>query len=612
MKFHPEEMPQYLQDKSDQVKRRLEVFNELLEKGWLDVSLDEGNMDSIIRILDAAVIKLEGGTDEDLKVLDVKPEDKQKEEVEGHVDSLFSIESDSAPVVSKPKVDDGEESASKNEGVNGSGNNNETKEPGEDDSQEPSEAKHENGSSSDEPKEAPKSVIEETTGPLLLHKTTSIFFRNLPPNITREEVKAVCSKIPGFLRLCLAEPQIERKFFRRGWATFRNNVPIKKIIFGMQQLSFHNANCGAIQNRDLTRRIRWANGLASHMDTIRADLRCAAKIIYNLDKQRGLWITEKIESDQQESQLTTTFAEDSRNPLLQNITDYLVEEANAEEEELLGMEVGELDPEEADPASASFQRDEQIIRILDRMIYYLRIVHSLDYYQATEYPNEDKMPNRIGIMHCRGPTPTSKVTKKEIQEFIKSFEVKLSPFLTPPADVTEEEAQQLGVVTEEVAEEEYVKSLIKSSKTDRFECALEGKKFKGPEFVEKHIRSKHPQELAEVRKNAVYYRNYIMDAKRPQLPEHPSNRPQASSQSSKDSRSPSDRPLIPSTPPYLPLPQAWAGSAYGNYGGGYGVPRPHMPGYGMAPVGAPRPFYNPNRGNTTYRDIDRPDGGDYF
>ena len=33
-----------------------------------------------------------------------------------------------------------------------------------------------------------------------LHKTSSIFLKCLPASITREEVEAVCSKFPGFLR----------------------------------------------------------------------------------------------------------------------------------------------------------------------------------------------------------------------------------------------------------------------------------------------------------------------------------------------------------------------------------------------------------------------------
>ena len=52
---------------------------------------------------------------------------------------------------------------------------------------------------------------------------------------------------------------------------------------------------------------------------------------------------------------------------------------------------------------------------LDKMVLYLRLVHSIDYYAANEYPNEDEMPHRCGIMHARGepPGPTSKMTQND-------------------------------------------------------------------------------------------------------------------------------------------------------------------------------------------------------
>ena len=31
------------------------------------------------------------------------------------------------------------------------------------------------------------------------------------------------------------------------------------------------------------------------------------------------------------------------------------------------------------------------------MIFYLRMVHSIDFYNHSEYPNEDEMPNRSAI-----------------------------------------------------------------------------------------------------------------------------------------------------------------------------------------------------------------------
>jgi hypothetical protein len=110
----------------------------------------------------------------------------------------------------------------------------------------------------------------------------------------------------------------------------------------------------------------------------------------------------------------------SKNPVLKNITDYLIEEASAEEEELLGQ-ASSTDPvlaegsEAGDAANQSngstVERDDTLLRVLDKLLFYLRIVHSVDYYNHCEYPNEDEMPNRCGIMHARGIPPSSKVSR---------------------------------------------------------------------------------------------------------------------------------------------------------------------------------------------------------
>lgn len=52
-------------------------------------------------------------------------------------------------------------------------------------------------------------------------------------------------------------------------------------------------------------------------------------------------------------------------------------------------------------------------QVLDKLLLYLRIVHSVDYYNTSEYLNEDEMPNRCGIIHVRGPIPPNRVTHRE-------------------------------------------------------------------------------------------------------------------------------------------------------------------------------------------------------
>ncbi len=167
---------------------------------------------------------------------------------------------------------------------------------------------------------------------------------------------------------------------------------------------------GAIVNRDLSRRIRTVSGITSHKQVVRNDIRLAAKIIQNLDARLGLWENESDEIKMKEGPTNDsgmTFSGASRNPILFNITDFLIEEASAEEEELLGSSATE-EGEEAESAGG-VTRDDELIKVLDRLLFYLRIVHSVDYYNHCEYPNEDEMPNRCGIMHARGIPPSSKV-----------------------------------------------------------------------------------------------------------------------------------------------------------------------------------------------------------
>ena len=53
------------------------------------------------------------------------------------------------------------------------------------------------------------------------------------------------------------------------------------------------------------------------------------------------------------------------------------------------------------------------LQVLDRLLLYLRVVHSIDYYNTCEYPSEDHMPNRCGMVHVRGPIPPNRITHGE-------------------------------------------------------------------------------------------------------------------------------------------------------------------------------------------------------
>ncbi|RWS29686.1 Serrate RNA effector molecule-like protein [Leptotrombidium deliense] len=664
-RYHPEECGKRKAEMSASLSNRLQVFLDLFSSGLIDsVSIDVEKSEQITRLLDAAVIKLEGGSDFDLKALDENFEEEKSKEPEI---SLFDVDHKPAekpveenwPTENRKSIDN--EDASEDGEVKPAavktenGDEPSVKEAGETEdeiSQEPqidnfddsSRKSEENADVSteenktvvenikkeeediSEPSKVEEPVEDLNPKPRPLHKTASIFLRNLAPSITKQEVEVMCKKYPGFLRVAVADPQPERRFFRRGWVTFERNVNIREICWSLNSVRLRDCELGAIVNRDLSRRIRSVNGIASHKNVIRADIRHAAKIVFNLDQQKKLWEDgeqEKREDEKNndESATTPAFGFQSKNPLMKNITDYLIEEASAEEEELLGAEAGELENED-NSVGQSLERDENLIKVLDRLLLYLRIVHSLDYYNSSDYPNEDEMPNRIGIMHARGSPPSSKITTQEINEYIKNFETKILPFLQPPVIITAAEAIKLGKKDAEDEVEKFIKDNTQEISKDKWLCPLSGKKFKGPDFVRKHILNKQAERLEEVKKEVEYFNNYLMDPKRPQLPEHPSNRPQNNQGNQRDGHNASQNNQgmggtpwpVPHGPYPGPPPYMQYGPPRGGPPMGFGVMAGwNAPGRNYPPMGPPidyqrgagaRGRYGRRR---PYYDLDAPD-----
>lgn len=296
----------------------------------------------------------------------------------------------------------------------------------------------------------------------------------------------------GFLRVALADPQPERRWMRRGWVTFKRDANIKEICWNFNNIRLRDCELGAIVNRDLSRRIRLVNGITAHKQVVRSDIRISAKVVLHLDNRAGLWIEEEEKKEKPQQ----TFGFVSNNPVLNNITDYLIEEGSAEEEELLGLEP----TSDAQDAATTVDRDDSLIAVLDKIILYLRIVHSVDYYNHCEYPNEDEMPNRCGILHARGPPPTAKVSlyiaipnnfvlyillfQTDISQFIGApIESKMAHFLPekPSRDDNKNENKLINLALKDVDMEidKFVQANTRELAKDKWLCPLSGKKFKG-------------------------------------------------------------------------------------------------------------------------------------
>ncbi|XP_054851091.1 serrate RNA effector molecule homolog isoform X3 [Eublepharis macularius] len=658
-KYHPDEAGRRKQEAHNALQNRLNVFLYLMDNGWFEnLQLDIDKASVIIKVLDAAVIKMEGGTEIDLKILDQEEEEERQEKAEP------GKKEDSRPPDPERKgaeKDDKKEEAKKandeevtedkaKKSSEEEGKKTEKKEEpdkeakktshkrkrkrsGDDsydegsvsESDTESEGRHpaEEDKEGENPKEekvakegeeSPKAKEKEgEPKPRPLHKTCSLFMRNIAPNISQAEIVALCKRYPGFMRVALSDPQPERRFFRRGWVTFDRSVSIKDICWNLQNIRLRECELSPGVNRDLTRRVRNVNGITQHKQILRNDIKLAAKLIHTLDDRTQLWGVGETRPATEVSNLP------SQNPILKNITDYLIEEVSAEEEELLGKsgEPSEEPSKEGNPAEINVERDEKLVKVLDKLLLYLRIVHSVDYYNTSEYINEDEMPNRCGIIHVRGPIPPNRVTHGEVAEWEKTFEEKLTPLFSVRESLSEEEAQKMGKKDPEQEVEKFVTANTQELGKDKWLCPLSGKKFKGPEFVRKHIFNKHAEKIEEVKKEVAFFNNFLMDAKRPALPELKPNQPPAPGQG-----------LAPGLP-YPPQgPQGLMP---------YGQPRPPILGYGGGPPYTPAPYaagrgnYDTFRGQggylnkprnrmvrgdpraiVEYRDLDAPDDVDFF
>uniref|UniRef100_A0A3B3B9F3 Serrate RNA effector molecule homolog (Arabidopsis) n=1 Tax=Oryzias melastigma TaxID=30732 RepID=A0A3B3B9F3_ORYME len=605
-KYHPDEASRLKAEARSAVHNRLNVFTFLMENGWFDnVSLDIEQSPAIIRVLDAAVIKMEGGTDHDLRILDMPTEEEENKDKSASASAGDQLSKrEDVKVLSGEGKPSGEKDKSEKvrvyylsklinflllKSVNASPKEN-----------------------SEEDKKEEKKPKDDSPRPRPLHRTCSLFMRSIAPTISKAEIIALCRRYPGFLRVCLSDPHPERRFFRRCWVTFDRSVNIKEVCWNLQNIRLRDCELAPGVNRDLARRVRNVNGITQHKQVLRNDIKLAAKLIHSLDEKGDLW-SSKAQEEGPGSELPAS------NPILKNITDYLIEEVSAEEEELLGSGSG-MDTEdgnkEGNPTEMTVERDDKLAKVLDRLLLYLRIVHSVDYYNTCEYPSEDEMPNRCGMIHVRGPIPPNRITHGEVQQWLKMMEEKLTPLFSLKEILSEEEAGKMGRKNPEEEVEKFISANTQELGKDKWLCPLSGKKFKGPEFVRKHILNKHGDKIEEVKKEVAFFNNFLMDAKRPSLPEIKLPPLPGSGQG-----------LLSPTMPFPPQGPM-----------GFGQPRPPLMGYGGAPPYPPNQ-YGGGRGNydsfrgqggypgkprnlrmsrgdprnvIEYRDLDAPDDMDFF
>ena len=345
-KYHPNDGQKRKEVIQRRIVKRLEVFNDIEKSGNMEnLELNFENEGNLVKLLNNAAIRLEGGTEKDLQVLDKSEEDVDKENLKE------------------------------------------------------------------------------------LHRTTSVFIKCLHPKITHAEIETVSKKYNGYLRNSISPPDPLKKWTRKGWITFERKAKIKEICFNLNNTKIRGKELDTVVNKDLSKRIRPVSHIFNDQRVARCDVKISAKLITNLDSRKGLWT-------------------DTSNPLLANVHDYLIEEVSAEEEELLQKtaNVENSDSGDNEEKERNIEVHDDVLKVLDKLILYLRIVHSIDLYSHAQYQNEDEMPNRLGLLHVREMLKEgTKVTEAEVEKINKEREKKFMPIIEKKLDLDMDESIKLGI-----------------------------------------------------------------------------------------------------------------------------------------------------------------------
>jgi hypothetical protein len=197
LRYHPNDSTKRKEEQRETTKRRLDIFMELIESSLASsdnnappLSLEMTNDLSkkrLFKFLDAVMIRLEGGTSQELDILEtIYEEAREENETDAKLKENVKEESDDEAEVKKTSEKDtnGDELKSSNESASNTLENEKT-------NGEKSEAVIKSETKDEVKKSTNNTLPKKSTPPTIPQKTQSIFFKHLPVNVTRSDLEKV-------------------------------------------------------------------------------------------------------------------------------------------------------------------------------------------------------------------------------------------------------------------------------------------------------------------------------------------------------------------------------------------------------------------------------------
>ncbi|KAI8342425.1 arsenite-resistance protein 2-domain-containing protein [Chlamydoabsidia padenii] len=304
-----------------------------------------------------------------------------------------------------------------------------------------------------------------------------LVIKAVPPTIPRQKIIDMCNKVDGFEYLALSEPGVTKKFHRIGWIHFSEETDMQKVFDQLDNQKIDDFTFHLAMNRKNQstsgRTGRFAPDITSTMERLSLDLDQATRLAKLMDTE--------LEKDG-----------------LENV----IERAR----QLVGND-------NDDGSKLTNTKKE-----LDLILTYLRHVHMYCYYCALECDSMEELNRRCLDPHNRrlpsGSTSDSKQALKHeriSQQWTKNLDQRIGMKINPPGD--DEDMVKLGGKSLKSELDAYMEEHIQKEHDAKYKCKVGdcSKAFKGIEFVEKHITTKHGDEIQRIKDEVVFYNNYVCD-----------------------------------------------------------------------------------------------------
>ncbi|KAI7863340.1 hypothetical protein BDF14DRAFT_1734290 [Spinellus fusiger] len=307
-----------------------------------------------------------------------------------------------------------------------------------------------------------------------------LVIKTVPPTIPREKIIEMCSKVDGFEYLALSEPNISKKFHRVGWIQFSAGTDMEQAhthLDGQKidDFVFHVAMNK--KNQTVPRIPRFTFDISNSFSRLKKDFEQAQALARKLEESLG----EKMHG-----------------------LEAVLKRAKAVKERT-GMKLDHTGEEEMEKRNLKKE--------LDLVIAYLRHVHMYCYYCALECNSREELSRKCVEPHYRRiPIESNaKYSKNDKANYwLQNLDHRIELKLYTPKDG---KLESLGGKVIENELSAFVKTQVHKEHEAKYKCKVGdcSKAFKGYDFVEKHIFSKHPEEVERIREDVTYYNNYVLD-----------------------------------------------------------------------------------------------------